>query len=219
QMSRDYLLTIDQSTSATKALIVDRAGGIVAKCSIGHQTYYPEPGWVEQDADEIYANVKRAAVQALQLAGIDAGRRAALPISNQRETAVVWDREAGKPLHRAIVWQCQRTAAMCQSWQQDGYESVVRQKPGLLLDTYFSASKWRWLLDHAPIVREKLDSGSLLTGTIDSWLIWKLTGGRSHMTDYTNASRTSLFNIHSLEWDDELCGLFGVPRHCLPEVK
>jgi glycerol kinase len=218
-MSRDYLLAIDQSTSGTKALVIDRSGAVVARSEAGHRQFYPAPGWVEHDPVEIYRNVVRLAREALREAGIGARQLAALTITNQRETAVLWDRTTGLPVHNAIVWQCRRTSGHCAKLRADGHEPAVLAATGLMLDPYFSATKWRWMLDHADGAREKLREGKLLAGTIDSWLIWKLTGGRVHATDYTNASRTSLYNIHALDWDDDMCALFGVPRELLPEVK
>ncbi|TDG00988.1 glycerol kinase GlpK [Paenibacillus piri] len=218
-MNQDYILAIDQSTSATKSLIVDRVGRIVAKSSAEHTQYYPQAGWVEHDPMEIYANVKKTAQQALMQAGIEADRLAALTVTNQRETAVMWDSSTGQPVYNAIVWQCQRTADNCAALRTAGHESSVQAKSGLMLDPYFSAAKWGWMLEQVEGVRQKLAEGKLLAGTIDSWLVWKLTGGAVHATDYTNASRTSLFNIHSLGWDEQLCELFGVPIQLLPEVR
>ncbi|ANY65735.1 glycerol kinase [Paenibacillus sp. BIHB 4019] len=218
-MDKSYLLTIDQSTSGTKALVINRAGEVVSRSAAEHKQYYPQAGWVEHDPLEIYEQVKRTAKEALKAAGIAAGELAALTITNQRETAVMWDKETGEPVHRAIVWQCQRTAERCDALKADGLEPLVQAKTGLLLDPYFSAAKWGWLLEHAAGAKELLAAGRLLVGTIDSWLLWKLTGGDVHATDYTNASRTSLFNIHTLEWDAELCALFGLPPALLPEVK
>ncbi|MDG0809862.1 glycerol kinase GlpK [Cohnella rhizosphaerae] len=214
-----YILAVDQSTAGTKALLVDRSGRVVAKRSAEHRQMYPKPGWVEHDPLEIYDNVKRTVREALKLAGIEPAALAAIAITNQRETAVVWDRETGLPVYNAIVWQCQRTADRCEALRAAGQERTVRSKTGLMLDPYFSAAKWDWVLTHVESAKPLLAQGRLLAGTIDSWLIWKLTGGKTHATDYTNASRTSLFNIHTLDWDDELCGLFGVPRAMLPEVK
>ncbi|MNJ36089.1 Glycerol kinase [compost metagenome] len=214
-----HLLTIDQSTSGTKALIIDSAGIIIAKSSVEHKQYYPSPGWVEHDPMEIYENVLRASEAVLQQAGIEPSRLAALTLTNQRETAVMWDRATGLPVCNAIVWQCQRTAERCEALKAAGYEEIVRAKTGLMLDPYFSAAKWRWMLEQVPYIDRLLEEGRLLAGTMDSWLLWKLSGGAVHATDYTNASRTSLFNIHELRWDTELCELFGVPIELLPEVK
>ncbi|WP_166240941.1 glycerol kinase GlpK [Paenibacillus turpanensis] len=218
-MTKEYILTIDQSTSGTKALVVHRDGSIVARGFKEHKQYFPRAGWVEHDPLEIYNHVKETSLRALQSAGIQPVQLAALTITNQRETAVLWDRHNGMPVYPAIVWQCQRTAGQCAKLQAAGYEKTVRTKTGLLLDPYFSAAKWSWMLDHVEGARSKLEEGRLLAGTMDSWLLWKLTNGKVHATDYTNASRTSLFNIHTLEWDEELCRLFGVPSELLPAVK
>lgn len=218
-MDKNYVLAIDQSTSGTKALVVDRSGAIVARSSFAHKQLYPRAGWVEHDPLEIYESVKKAARQAVEAAGIEPAELAALTLTNQRETAVLWDRITGLPVYNAIVWQCQRTAGACAEYRRAGLEETVRERTGLLLDPYFSAAKWRWMLDHADGARSLLEEGRLLAGTIDSWLVWKLTGGKAHVTDYTNASRTSLFNIHSLEWDEDMCALFGVPASLLPDVR
>lgn len=218
-MTKDYILVIDQSTSGTKALLADRSGGIAARASAEHRQYYPRAGWVEHDPLEIYGKVKETVRSVMGQAGIGPEQLAALTLTNQRETAVMWDRATGQPVHRAIVWQCQRTADMCQALREKGLEDTVRRKTGLVLDPYFSATKWRWMLDHAEGAEQLLEQGRLLAGTVDSWLLWKLTGGKVHATDYTNASRTSLFNIHTLAWDEELTSLFGVPSALLPEVR
>ncbi|XEC97751.1 glycerol kinase GlpK [Paenibacillus tarimensis] len=214
-----FILSIDQSTSGTKALVVDRGGRVLARSSAEHRQWYPAPGWVGHDPVEIYDNVKKCGLGALREAGVSPGSITALTVTNQRETAVIWDRTTGEPVCNAIVWQCRRTADRCAGLKAAGHEETVKKKTGLLLDPYFSASKWEWMLEHAEGAREKLAEGSLLAGTMDSWLLWKLTGGKVHATDYTNASRTSLYNIHTLEWDQDLCGLFGVPSSLLPEVK
>ncbi len=214
-----FILAIDQSTSGTKALVVDRNGSVLAKSSADHKQWYPVPGWVEHDPLEIYEKVKQTANEALRQAGIAPGRLAALTITNQRETALIWDSATGEPLHNAIVWQCQRTADVCEALKSEGYGRTVHDKTGLMLDPYFSATKWGWILEQVPGAKLKLTEGKLLAGTIDSWLLWKLTGGKAHATDYTNASRTSLYDIHALQWDEELCRIFGVPRELLPEVK
>lgn len=213
-----YVLAIDQSTSGTKALVVDRSGAVIARSAADHKQLYPAPGWVEHDPLEIYENVKRTAREALARARIPSAQVAALTITNQRETAVLWDQATGRPVGNAVVWQCQRTADRCAELQAAGHGDIVRAKTGLMLDPYFSATKWRWMLEHVPEADELLAEGRLRAGTVDSWLLWKLTGGSVHATDYTNASRTSLFNIHTLQWDSELCALFGVPRALLPEV-
>ncbi len=214
-----YILVVDQSTSGTKALIVDKAGKVVERCVMQHQQNYPQAGWVEHDAEEIYLNVKQAIKNVLLKANIQPSMLALLTITNQRETALIWDKTTGHPIHPAIVWQCQRTADVCLSYRIDGHEELVKSRAGLMLDPYFSATKLRWILEHVPDVSDKLKKGTLLAGTIDSWLVWKLTAGAVHATDYTNASRTSLFNIHTLQWDQELCTLFNVPLEILPEVR
>ncbi|WP_123041130.1 glycerol kinase GlpK [Cohnella candidum] len=214
-----YILAIDQSTAGTKALVAGQDGRILAKRSADHRQIYPKPGWVEHDPLEIYENVKRTAKEALEAAGLSPADLAAVSITNQRETAVLWDRTTGKPVCNAIVWQCQRTADRCAEHRAAGHEPAVRERTGLRLDPYFSAAKWGWMLEKVPEARHVLEKGNLLAGTVDSWLIWKLTGGRVHATDYTNASRTSLFNIHALRWDEGMCRLFGVPASLLPEVR
>lgn len=216
---KSFILAIDQSTSGTKVLVVDKNGNIVAKSAAEHKQLYPAPGWVEHDPLEIYDNVKSCALEAIGKARIEIDHIATLTITNQRETAVMWDRTTGLPVYNAIVWQCQRTAEQCARLKAAGHEASVKSRTGLRLDPYFSAAKWRWILDHVGEARQKLAQGRLLAGTIDSWLVWKLTGGCVHATDYTNASRTSLYNIHALEWDEEMCGLFGVSSGLLPEVK
>ena len=218
-MDKSYILVVDQSTSGTKALIVDKTGTVIERSVIQHQQYYPQAGWVEHDAEEIYLNVKQVIRNVLLKANIQSSMLALLTITNQRETALVWDRITGQPINRAIVWQCQRTADVCLRYRNDGHEMLVKSRAGLMLDPYFSATKLQWILTHAPDATDKLREGSLLAGTIDSWLVWKLTGGTVHATDYTNASRTSLFNIHTLQWDVDLCRLFDVPMEILPEVR
>ncbi|WP_179232689.1 glycerol kinase GlpK [Paenibacillus rigui] len=223
-MGKSYILTIDQSTSGTKALLFDQSGSILGKTALDHKQQYPQPGWVEHDPMEIYGNVLQAVQRVLQETGTSPEQLAALTVTNQRETAVVWDRETGLPVYNAIVWQCRRTAALCEELKLKGKEPVIQEKTGLVLDPYFSASKFRWILDHAEAEAEsnagrRRAEGRLLAGTMDSWLLWKLTGGKVHATDYTNASRTSLFNIHTLQWDQELIELFGVQGLQLPEVK
>lgn len=215
-MEREFLLTLDQSTSGTKALLINKKGQIISKCTREHKQYYPQAGWVEHDPNEIYENVKITIREVLASSGTSPDQLASISITNQRETALIWDRETGEPIHKAIVWQCRRTASMCEEMKIDGHEPFIRSKTGLLLDPYFSATKWKWLLDQ---MNDQKIKGNWLAGTMDSWLIWKLTGGAVHATDYTNASRTLLFNIHSLQWDKELIHLFGLEELTLPEVK
>lgn len=217
--NQKYILAIDQSTSGTKALLVNSEGAVIARSGMAHKQHFPQPGWVEHDPLEIYDNVIKAARSVLEQTGIHPAELAALTLTNQRETALMWDKTTGQPVYNAIVWQCQRTADLCAGLKQAGHESTIRAKTGLMLDPYFSATKWSWIIRHAKGAAELLAEGKLLAGTIDSWLIWKLTGGSTHATDYTNASRTSLFNIHNLEWDEELLRIFDVPPSLLPEVK
>jgi glycerol kinase len=214
-----YMLGVDQSTSGTKAIIVNHQGQIIAKCAKEHRQYYQHPGWVEHDPNEIYHHVKNVIHDVLILAGMKSNQIAALTLTNQRETAMIWDQTTSEPIYNAIVWQCQRTADRCAELEELGKGPMVKAKTGLMLDPYFSASKFQWILDHVDGARQKANEGRLLAGTMDSWLIWKLTGEKVHATDYTNASRTSLYNIHELKWDQELLELFNIPLSLLPEVK
>lgn len=217
-MSR-YILAVDQSTSATKAILFDEACRLINRVNIEHKQYYPQAGWVEHDAEEIYANMIEAIGRLLRETEVEAAAEFSLAITNQRETVVVWEAATGKPIGKAVVWQCQRGAEICRALKEAGHEKTFLAKSGLLIDPYFSASGVKWLLDHTPGAREAAEAGALRMGTIDAWLIWKLTEGRVHATDYTNASRTLLFNIHTLDWDDELLELFTIPRSMLPEAK
>jgi len=218
-MGKGYILALDQSTSASKAMVVDKKGDIIAKTSLEHRQYYPNPGWVEHDPVEIYENVRKILKDVLETAGLKPGDVDALAITNQRETIVVWDKTTGLPVYNAIVWQCRRTSDLCSELKSMGLEETVREKTGLLLDPYFSATKIKWILGNVQGARYKAQSGQLLLGTIDSWLIWKLTGGKVHATDYTNASRTLLFNIRTLQWDKDLLKLFEIPQCMLPEIR
>lgn len=210
------VIAIDQSTSATKAMLFDDFR-LVNRANVEHHQYYPRPGWVEHDPVEIYDNTIRA-IKTL-LTGVDTEDGDwSLAITNQRETVVVWNRLTGKPVHNAIVWQCQRGAELCHKLKEEGYEEVLRAKSGLMIDPYFSASGVKWILDNVDGAADMAARGELLLGTMESWLIWKLTGGKSHACDFTNASRTLLFNIHTLAWDDELLKIFGIPASMLPEA-
>ncbi len=216
---KNYIIAIDQSTSATKAILFDEGCRLVGRVNVEHKQYYPKAGWVEHDAEEIYCNTIEA-IRALLAKGLtEAGATFSLAITNQRETVVVWDAETGKPVSHAVVWQCQRGAEICRQLKEAGHEATFLKKSGLLIDPYFSASGVKWILDNVEGVRARAEQGALRLGTIDSWLIWKLTGGAVHATDYTNASRTLLFNIHTLDWDEELCALFTIPRSMLPEPR
>jgi glycerol kinase len=215
---KDCILAIDQGTTSTRSIVFDRNAKALSISRSEFPQHYPELGWVEHDVEDIWEDVLETAQEAVSLAG-GIGRIAAIGITNQRETVVIWDRKTGKPIHNALVWQDRRTANECNRLREQGAEEIIRDKTGLLLDPYFSASKIAWTLDHVPGARERAEAGELAAGTIDSFLLWRLTGGKKHATDITNACRTSLFNIHTLQWDDELLSLFNVPRALLPEVQ
>jgi glycerol kinase len=210
------LLALDQGTSSSRAMVFSRDGRLLAVAQRELTQHFPQPGWVEHDAAEIWAGQRACAQEAVARAGVPI---AAIGITNQRETVVLWDRQTGQPLHHALVWQDRRTAAFCDELKQQGHEPRVRALTGLVLDPYFSATKLRWLLDHLPGARARAERGELAFGTVDSWLLWQLSGGAVHATDVTNASRTLLFDIHRGDWSDELLGLFGIPRALLPEVR
>jgi glycerol kinase len=212
----DALLALDQGTSSSRALVFDRTGRLLAVAQRELTQHFPAPGWVEHDADEIWAGQIECAREAVAKAGVKIG---AVGITNQRETTVLWDRRTGRPLHHALVWQDRRTAALCEQLKGQGLEPLVRERTGLVLDPYFSATKLRWLLDHADGARERAARGELAFGTIDSWLLWQLTEGAVHATDVSNASRTLLFDIHRGVWDDELLAAFDIPRSLLPGVR
>lgn len=214
-----YLLALDQGTTSSRAIVFDQGGNIRASAQKEFRQIFPRPGWVEHDALEIWSTQSGVAQEAITRAGLRAGDIAAIGITNQRETVVLWDRRTGEPVHHAIVWQDRRTAAFCDSLRAQGHEPTFQQKTGLILDAYFSGTKVRWLLDNVEGARERAERGELAFGTVDSWLVYKLTGGELHITDATNASRTLLYNIHTGDWDDELLGLLGVPRALLPEVR
>lgn len=216
---KNYIIAIDQSTSATKAILFDERCKLLGRVNVEHKQYYPQAGWVEHDAEEIYRNTVEA-IRGLMAKGLtEEGASFSLAITNQRETVVVWNATTGKPIAHAVVWQCQRGAEICRQLKEAGHEKTFLQKSGLLIDPYFSASGVKWLLDNVEGAREMAEKGELRMGTIDAWLIWKLTGGAVHATDYTNASRTLLFNIHTLDWDDELLALFTIPRSMMPTAK
>ena len=211
-----YVAALDQGTTSSRAILFNQAGEIVARAQHPFRQIYPRPGWVEHDPMEIWATESRALAEAVNTAHIDPKQIAAIGVTNQRETTVLWDRSTGLPVCNAIVWQCRRTAAICDELKARGLEETVREKTGLLIDAYFSGTKIRWMLDNIPGARARAERGDLRCGTVDAWLIWRLTGGRVHVTDYSNASRTMLFNIHTLEWDKELCRELGVPMSLLP---
>lgn len=214
----NYLLALDQGTTSSRCIIFNKQGEVVSSAQLEFAQLFPQPGWVEHDPMEIWSSQLAVMTEAKARCGIEAADIAAIGITNQRETTIVWDRHTGEPVYNAIVWQCRRTAAYCDELRAKGWESVVKQKTGLVVDAYFSATKVRWILENVPGARERAEKGDLLFGTVDSWLVWKLTRGRRHVTDYSNASRTMLFNIHTLQWDDEILAELGIPRAMLPEV-
>lgn len=218
-MENRFVLAIDQGTTSTRAILFDRSGRVVAMSQREITQHYPQPGWVEHDANEIWLSVLGVITEVLSGSGVKPEEIAAVGITNQRETTVVWDRTTGMPIHRAIVWQSRQTADICEDLRAQGYESLFRSKTGLLIDPYFSGTKVKWLLDHVEGARERAERGQLLFGTIDTWLIWKLTGGKQHATDYSNASRTLMFNIYERQWDEELLKILDVPASMLPEVR
>jgi len=214
-----YLLSIDQGTTSSRAIVFDQQGTIVTSAQKEFTQFFPDDGWVEHDVEEIWETTLAVCREALKNAQLDASAIAGIGITNQRETTIVWERDTGKPIHKAIVWQDRRTSALCMELKQQGHEQRVQDATGLLIDPYFSATKVAWILDHVEGARARAEQGELAFGTVDSFLLWRLTGGASHKTDATNASRTMLFNIHSQQWDDEMLELFRVPRALMPEVE
>jgi len=218
-MRGDYILAIDQGTTSSRALLFDHAGDVVVRSQREFAQHFPQPGWVEHDALEIWTSVQACVAEVLASAALRDGRIAAIGITNQRETTVVWDARTGEPVYNAIVWQSRQTRAICDALIAAGHDPLVRERTGLLIDAYFSATKLQWILDRVDPARERARRGELLFGTIDSWLVWKLTGGKAHVTDYSNASRTLLYDIHAQRWDDDLLALFNVPAAMLPQVR
>ena len=218
-MSEQYILSLDQGTSSSRAIVFDHDGEIKAVAQQEFRQIFPQPGWVEHHPQEIWTSQASVIAGAIASAGINGLDIAAIGITNQRETTIVWDRETGQPVYNAIVWQDRRTASYCDALKAEGKTEFIREKTGLIIDAYFSATKVKWILDHVEGAREKAEAGKLIFGTVDSWLVWKLTRGEVHVTDVTNASRTMLYNIHRLAWDPELLELFGIPAAMLPEVK
>ncbi len=214
-----YILALDQGTTSSRAIVFDLEGRPQAMAQQEFMQHFPQPGWVEHDPMEIWQTQLQVAREAIQRAAIPPSEIVALGITNQRETTVLWERATGRPVHRAIVWQDRRTATICDELRRTGYEEVFRQKTGLVLDAYFSGTKVKWLLENVPGLRERAGKGELCFGTIDSWLIYNLTGGKVHATDVSNASRTLLFNLHTLRWDEHLLGILGIPKALLPEVR
>lgn len=212
-----YIMALDQGTTSSRTIIYDKNSNIISSAQQEFTQHFPHEGWVEHDAMEIWSTQMATAQQALLSANLSYRDIAAIGITNQRETTVVWDKETGEPICNAIVWQCRRTAAYADRLRADGYEDMIRAKTGLIVDAYFSGTKIRWILENIPGARERAERGELLFGTIETWLIWKMTGGKAHVTDYSNAARTMLFNIHTLEWDEEILKLLDIPRSMLPK--
>ncbi|MBR6380079.1 MAG: glycerol kinase GlpK [Lachnospiraceae bacterium] len=216
---KTYILALDQGTTSSRAILFDHEGKIRSMAQKEFDQIYPQPGWVEHDPMEIWSSQISVAREAMAQAGVGPGGISAIGITNQRETTIVWDAETGEPVYNAIVWQCRRTAHMIDRLQEEGKADLIRSKTGLVPDAYFSATKIAWILEHVPGARERAERGELLFGTVDTWLIWNLTAGKVHVTDYTNASRTMLYNIHMLKWDEELLKLFDIPLAMLPDVR
>ncbi|RDU37744.1 glycerol kinase [Neobacillus piezotolerans] len=216
---KTYILALDQGTTSSRAIIFDKEGKIVHSSQKEFTQHFPKPGWVEHNANEIWGSILAVIAGALSESNIKPEQIAGIGITNQRETAVVWDKETGIPIYNAIVWQSRQTSAICEELKEKGYNNAFREKTGLLIDAYFSGTKVKWILDNVEGARKRAEEGRLLFGTIDTWLIWKLSGGKAHVTDYSNASRTLMFNIHELKWDEELLEILGIPASMLPEVK
>lgn len=214
-----YIMALDAGTTSNRCILFNEKGEMCSVAQREFTQYFPQPGWVEHDADEIWASQLGVAVEAMNKIGASAKDIAAIGITNQRETAIVWDKRTGEPVYHAIVWQCRRTSEVCDALKEKGLTEKLKQKTGLVIDAYFSATKVKWILDNVPNARQRAESGDLLFGTVETWLIWKLTKGAVHVTDYSNASRTMLFNINTLEWDDEILAELNIPKCMLPEVK
>lgn len=212
-----YIMALDAGTTSNRCILFNREGKI---CSVAQKEFtqiFPNPGWVEHDADEIWSTQLGVAVEAMQKIGVTAEQIAGIGITNQRETTILWDKETGEPIYNAIVWQCRRTSQLCDSLKEQGLEEKIRDKTGLIIDAYFSGTKVKWILDHVEGARERAQKGEILFGTVETWLIWKLTKGKVHVTDYSNASRTMLFNIKDLTWDKEILEILDIPEAMLPK--
>lgn len=218
-MAKEYVIALDQGTTSSRAVLFNRQQEILAISQKEFRQIYPQSGYVEQDPMEIYSSQYGVLMEVVAKSGISPSEIAAIGITNQRETTIVWDKKTGEPVYNAIVWQCRRTSSICESLKAEGWEPYIRETTGLVIDAYFSATKIAWILDHVPGARQRAEAGELLFGTVDTWIIWKLTNGKVHVTDYTNASRTMLFNINSLEWDLKLLKLLNIPRSMLPEAR
>src|SRR5690606_9709945 len=218
-MSEQYIMALDQGTTSSRAILFDHNGEIFHTSQIEFKQYFPQPGWVEHNANEIWSSVLAVIARVLSEKNVKPEQVVGIGITNQRETTVLWDKNTGEPIYHAIVWQSRQTAEICEELQAAGHEQTFRSKTGLLIDPYFSGTKVKWILDNVEGAREKAEAGDLLFGTIDTWLVWKLSGGKVHVTDYSNASRTLMYNIHELKWDEELLEILEVPASILPEVR
>ncbi|MFD2922662.1 glycerol kinase GlpK [Halobacillus naozhouensis] len=218
-MCETFILSLDQGTTSSRAILFNQKGEIVETGQQEFEQFFPKPGWVEHDANEIWTSVLACVAEVLRKADVEPDQIAGIGITNQRETTVVWDKHTGKPIYKAIVWQSRQTEGICKELREKGHNELFKEKTGLLLDPYFSGTKVKWILDHVEGAREKAEKGDLLFGTMDTWLVYKLSGGKTHITDYSNASRTLLFNIYDLEWDEELLEILDIPKAMLPEVK
>ena len=214
-----YVMALDAGTTSNRCILFNEKGEMCSVAQKEFTQFFPKPGWVEHDADEIWATQYEVAKQAMENVGATAADIAAIGITNQRETTIVWDKATGEPVHHAIVWQCRRTAEYCDSLKDKGLVDKIREKTGLVIDAYFSGTKIRWILENVPGARQRAEAGELLFGTVETWLIWKVTKGKVHVTDYSNASRTMLFNINTLQWDDEILAELNIPKCMLPEAK
>ena len=213
-----YIMALDQGTTSSRCIIFDKKGNIISQAAKEFRQFFPQSGWVEQDPNEIWSSQFGVMMECYALSGIDAADIDSIGITNQRETTIIWDRKTGEPVCNAIVWQCRRTAPMIEEIKALGLSEMIKEKTGLIPDPYFSGTKIRWILENVPDARKRAENGELLFGTVDTWLIWKLTGGKVHATDMSNASRTMLYNIHTLCWDKELLEFFNIPESLLPEV-
>lgn len=216
---KKYLIALDQGTTSSRCLIINKQGQIICMAQKEIKQYFPQIGWVEHDPMEIWSTQLSVLSEAMAKGSISYKEIAAIGITNQRETTILWDKHTGKPVYNAIVWQCRRTSSYCDTLKAQGYEQMIQEKTGLPIDAYFSATKIRWILENVPDARKKAENGDLLFGTVDSWLIWQLTGGKTHITDYTNAARTMMFNIHTLQWDTDILNALDIPAALLPEVR
>lgn len=218
-MEKRYILAIDQGTTSSRAILFNKGGDVIGVAQQEFEQFFPKPGWVEHDANEIWTSTLACIAEVFRIADVSPNEVASIGITNQRETTVVWDKHTGRPIHKAIVWQSRQTEEICKTLREADYEQLFREKTGLLIDPYFSGTKVKWLLDNIPGARERAEKGDLLFGTIDTWLVYRLSGGAVHVTDYSNAARTLMYNIHDLSWDDELLDILTVPKSMLPEVR